>query len=169
MTTPGPGTYAPKGQSKQEIPKWSMGKSIKSENFKSTMHPGPGTYNLNEKFKGPKFRFGGKHSASAPSLVPGPGQYTPDYKLRQLSTSFNISLKGRPHSASIRHAPPGPGTYEVKVVKSKCGGMFGKDTRHPLSLLLNVPGPGAYDKQALCMSARTSPKYRHDQILTYYA
>jgi len=174
-----------------------MGKSSRNDLYKKYNYPGPGTYDNKSSIRSPKYNFGGRHSSSSPNLIPGPGQYTPDYKLRQASTAFKITFGGRPGSASspnlipgpgqytpdykLRQAstafkitfggrpgsastssnPPGPGTYEIISNKSKKGGKFGSDTRHPLSLIKNVPGPGTYNRQIISASVIASPRYRY--------
>ena len=136
-----------------------MGRATRNGSTQNMNSPGPGTYQHDTKFRGPKYHFGGRHSSSVSSLIPGPGQYTPDFTQRQSCTSFKISFGGKPSTGGTRNGPPGPGTYEVKVVKSRCGGRFGQGQRHSLSMTQNIPGPGTYNKSALNSNIFASPRY----------
>jgi hypothetical protein len=136
-----------------------MGKASRDELYKGHKNPGPGSYESNQKFHGPKYHFGGRQSQSMSNLAPGPGQYTPDFRVPKRNTTFKISFSGRPSSANPRSGPPGPGTYEIKVSKLNKGGRFGKDNRRSLSLLQNVPGPGSYAQQPKIINFVNSPRY----------
>lgn len=127
--------------------------------------PGPGAYEQKTKIGGPKAVIAGRHNQSATDFVPGPGQYNPDTKLRQSSTTFKYSMAGRPATSKNESNAPGPGAYNQELIKEKSGVRFGKDSRKPMSSSYTafVPGPGAYDSATAAVKKHAAPKY------TYFA
>jgi len=146
-----------------------MGKAERLGLYATHNVPGPGTYEPKGKRQGPKYHFGGRHSQSVSSLQPGPGQYTPSFKLCHKDTVYKYSMSGKGEGASGRSGSPGPGAYEVKVVKEKKGGRFGRDLRGALSLprSMVVPGPGAYDRQKVLANYPASPRYTYCRTISF--
>ena len=126
--------------------------------------PGPGAYEQKTKVGGPKPVIAGRHVQNAVNFVPGPGQYNPDSRLRQASTTFKYSMAGRPATATTSNAAPGPGAYDANLVREKGGIHFGKDSRKGLSDSTShfVPGPGAYDSAIASAKKQSAPKYTYE-------
>lgn len=139
-----------------------MGKSNRDNLYHSNASPGPGAYEQKSKvIEGPKCSISGRYAQSAAYLGPGPGQYNPDYKVRQSSTGFKYGTSSRPATAAATGAAPGPGSYDSRGFHEHVGGRFGKDTRKDMSQSYShgVPGPGAYDAAAQAAKKGAAPKY----------
>ena len=162
MTTPGPGSYGASNMGRMVIPKWSMGTGQRNKLYDTGNTPGPGTYNTQGKFTGPKYHFGGKYSKSLNSFSPGPGQYTPNVNSQKKIITYKYSMPGRGNDMGMRNCTPGPGSYSSRDPKQYQGGKFGRDPRaSPITPSgLFVPGPGAYESTKSSRSKDVaSPKF----------
>ncbi len=141
-----------------------MGKSNRDNLYHASNSPGPGAYDQKSQIvEGPKAVISGRVAQTAPYLGPGPGQYDPDYRIRQSSSAFKYSMSGRPATAAARSSAPGPGSYDLKLERERVGGRFGKDTRKDMSqsFTRGLPGPGAYEPSGQAVKKGAAPKYTY--------
>lgn len=141
---PGPGSYNESPIRPHSIAP-IIGSESRSGQSKNPENPGPGSYNLESKPRGPQFSILGRSESPIKNNNPGPGQYEPDNLniSRDKSPSFKMGSASRPDIIKNTQSP-GPGTYEI--AKSQIGPKwgFGSDERNQY-FINNSPGPGTYD------------------------
>lgn len=148
--TPGPGEYNPNGIPKTKQPSHKIGSENRfgqSQLLESSINPGPGAYDQDNKRRGPKVGFGtDQRMKGTNSYQPGPGQYDP--KSGDGGKSYIMGMKTKNFHETNDANNPGPGAYKpsddfVKENRS-VGGKMGHENRKGLEDG-KVPGPGAYD------------------------
>jgi len=151
---PGPGQYNSTTVHQSKSQEYTFGGSGRKE-MKTGIDPGPGSYQLGDRFgkEGPAFSAGSRaprdsHKAPA-TLTPGPGAYNHE-DAAAVVTKFGGSPKFGFGSASRdgpdTHNIPGPGQYSpAHQEKASPRHGFGSSTRAASSSpRLGSPGPGAY-------------------------
>ena len=124
---PGPGQYSPSiFQSKS--PGITIGKGKRSLIIEKNYSPGPGTYdNKSYITYGPKFSLSGKIAEKKRNESPGPGQYTPDFKIMKPdSIHATIGNAERLYDKGVQYVP-GPGTYQINDTSNSPQWTFNKD------------------------------------------
>jgi hypothetical protein len=145
-------TFIHKLSTFRSAPEVSIGSRGESTFMRSSGGPAPGSYNLPEDDKNPKFRstchatFGGSSRFGLEgsfSKRPGPGQYNPVDPSQKADTKVGFGTSIRATLALKDN--PGPGAYECR---STVGGglMFTAHGRHVSAYMRSrsMPGPGAY-------------------------
>mmetsp|Transcript_30242 Transcript_30242/g.29906 ORF Transcript_30242/g.29906 Transcript_30242/m.29906 type:complete len:142 (+) Transcript_30242:1-426(+) len=112
--SPGPGAYDPK-------PTFSstgllLGTSKRSPLSPKQLTPGPGAYEVNGSYHGPRFTMRGKTRLFQKDAFPGPGQYNP--KKPDTAPSYSLGSAGKSSYIKIEKELPGPGMYDSKVKTS---------------------------------------------------
>ena len=160
-SSPGPGQYQPKFDSK--LKKTTFGYSMGGRNESASARhstPGPGAYDIashKDRKQGAFGRAGSRESHKV-SASPGPGAYTVRNSSSRHTSAPKFSFGGK-KSMSLNNTGPGPGSYEVKSVVGREGSKHTITPRRPMSAKVGKnrdPGPGAYN----VTTTNTGPKYR---------
>jgi hypothetical protein len=104
-------------------------------------NPGPGTYETNKVWEGPKFSLRSKPMLKDLNENPGPGNYNPQHAYKA-EPAWKVGKQRRDISHDNRI--PGPGSYDKKSSLSGPKWMFSKSQRGK-ETQRDSPGPGSYD------------------------
>ncbi|OMJ71780.1 hypothetical protein SteCoe_29925 [Stentor coeruleus] len=133
--TPGPGSYSVCIDSNS--PRYTIGKSSKSEAIKQT--PGPGDYENKRLSSGPVHMFSKSTREDVREFTsPGPADYSPD----RSEHSYSCFLIGKPKDQPKLNTP-GPGSYSIDQPHSSSKYSIGTSPRFQSKEL--SPGPSDYN------------------------
>lgn len=146
--SPGPGAYDHDGFDNvlQRAPQSRIGSAKRDDLHTQSMKelPGPGQYEADEKFRGPKWGFGTQpRGKEAASTTPAPGSYN----FQSTLDPRGYSIKGKHPDNTMREAAsvPGPGTYNPSLTDRAPSYRVGTGGRSDFAHGNEVPGPGSYN------------------------
>lgn len=163
---PGPGQYSNKNTDtvKLKSPEWKIGTSQRDSFRPRAFSPGPGMYTaIDNGLSAPKYHFGTKSVTDFNKFkknIPGPGQYNPETNAFS-KIGFSFTSRHNPSNKDLM-GKPGPGTYDARTTLSQTLGKIGSSQKgEPLvsKMVLNNPGPGQYNNEAINPNSYKQCKY----------
>lgn len=144
---PGPGQYELQSTLINSGNKGTIGRSIRHNEIRDIIGPGPGAYNTTVKFYhniGPTFGKGEKSVGIKRSVTPGPGTYNPRTTVGTEGRKHSFYSKRPDTSSKLGQSSPGPAAYTFSYRTNSPAYSLGRD-RHSKQKIMIGPSPTEYD------------------------